>query len=84
MDVLFGRPLSEILAELPLASNIRTALLGGSNVFRDVYEAALAYEAADWQRFQDAANRARLKESFVAEEYEAAVRQASSIGDRTA
>lgn len=43
LDVLFARPLAEILDELPLSDGIRTALTGGSNMFRDVYEAALTW-----------------------------------------
>jgi len=79
MDVLFGRPLAEILGELPISRDVRSALLGSSNVLRDVFEAVLAYEAADWQKFQAAADRARLNEGSIAEQYDAAVRQAWEI-----
>jgi len=79
MDVLFGRPLAEILSELPISQDIRSALLGGSNVLRDVFEAVLAYETADWQKFQAAADRARLNGGSIAEQYDAAVRQAWGI-----
>lgn len=79
LDVLFARPLEEMLDELPIPGEIRTALLGGSNIFRDVLEAALAYEAADWESFQAAAGRARLRQASVAEQYETAIRQASHV-----
>ena len=79
LDVLFARPLAEILDELPLSDGIRTALTGGSNMFRDVYEAALTCEQANWSAFHDAANRAKLSQALVTEKYEAALRQASSL-----
>lgn len=79
LDVLFARPLAEILDELPLSDGIRTALTGGSNMFRDVYEAALTCEQANWSAFHDAANRAKLSQALITEKYEAALRQASSL-----
>jgi len=84
LDVLFARPLPEILAELPVSQEIRSALLGGSNVLRDVFEAVLAYEVADWQKFQETADRARLRGGSVAEQYDAAVRQASALDAQVA
>lgn len=79
MDVLFSRPLDEVLAELPVSQQIHAALLGERNVFRDVYDAALTYEQADWVGFRAAAGRAKLDQSKVTEKYEAAIWQASSI-----
>jgi EAL and modified HD-GYP domain-containing signal transduction protein len=82
-EVLFARPLSDILEELPLSADIRYALLGGRNLFREVYEAVLTYERADWEPFQSAANRAKLVQALVAEQYEAAVCQASRVQDQS-
>ncbi|HEY2546726.1 MAG TPA: HDOD domain-containing protein, partial [Candidatus Acidoferrum sp.] len=79
MDVLLARPLADILAELPLSPEISAALLGASNIFRDVYESALAYENADWETFHTIANRAKFNQKLVAEKYEVAVGHASSI-----
>lgn len=79
MDVLFRRPMREILEDLPISADICTALLGGTGPFRDVLEAALAYETADWDRFHEVAERARLDQLMAAEKYEAAVLQASSL-----
>jgi c-di-GMP-related signal transduction protein len=84
LDVLFARPLPEILAELSVSQDIRSALLGGSNLLRDVFEAVLAYEVADWQKFQETANRARLSGDSIAEQYDAAVRQASALDAQVA
>ena len=79
MDVLFARPLPDILSELPVSKEVSAALLGGTNVFRDVFEAALAYENAQWEDFQAIASRAKLNSSLVTEKYELAVRQATTL-----
>jgi hypothetical protein len=39
----------------------------------------LAYEIADWRKFQQAAERVRLNAGSAGEQYDAAVRQASAI-----
>lgn len=50
VDALLDRPLEEILATVPVSDEIRSALCGGSNRFRNVYETLLAYERADWTK----------------------------------
>ncbi len=79
LEVFFGRPMPELLEELPVSAEICAALLGGSGLFRDVLETALAYESADWDQFQAAATRAGIDELMVADKYEAAVLHACSL-----
>lgn len=50
IDVLMGRPMDDILANLPIAEAVKTALLGGKNRYRDIYDLALAYEKGEWQQ----------------------------------
>jgi len=47
-DALLDRPIEQILSTVPVAAEVRAALTGGTNKFRDVYETLLAYEKADW------------------------------------
>ncbi len=56
-DAILDRPIEEILASLPISANVRTALWGGTNRFRDIYETLLAYERADWPALATAAAR---------------------------
>jgi len=46
-DALLDRPIEEVLAALPVASEIRVALCGSQNRFPDVYYILLAYGRAD-------------------------------------
>lgn len=48
IDIIMGRPLKEIINELPLNDDVKGSLLGKKNEFRDIYEIILGYEKADW------------------------------------
>jgi EAL and modified HD-GYP domain-containing signal transduction protein len=50
VDALLDRPMEQILSHIPVAAEVCTALTGGSNRFRNVYETLLAYEQADWNK----------------------------------
>lgn len=79
MDVLLGRPLEEILDELPIQSYIKEALLGAPNPFRAILDLSIAYEKGDWKAFLVAATRLRIDESQVPEAYGRAVEWADRI-----
>jgi EAL and modified HD-GYP domain-containing signal transduction protein len=50
LDVICGQPMEEVLHEMPLSSETRKALLGGSNQQRAMLDAVIAYEQGDWDR----------------------------------
>ena len=50
LDYLIDAPMEEILAEVPLAEEIREALLNRTGRCGQLYELVLSYEAADWKR----------------------------------
>jgi len=62
IDALLDQPLADILAKLPLADDIKTALLGEKNHVWDVYELVVSYEKGDWLNFSEYAARLGLKE----------------------
>ncbi|MFQ5676319.1 MAG: EAL and HDOD domain-containing protein, partial [bacterium] len=49
LDALLDRPLDEVLAELPIAEDVKSALLGQQNILRDVYRLVVFYEKGDWE-----------------------------------
>ena len=51
VDALLGRPMAEILEELPLAEDVRAGLLGEENLMRAVLDLIAAYEQGDWRSF---------------------------------
>lgn len=78
-DALLDRPMEQILANLPVAEEVRAALCGGSNRFRDVYETLLAYEHADWDALATTARRFGTIEEQVPGRYLSAVNRADAI-----
>jgi len=48
LDTLMGRPMLDVLSELPLSDEVKGALLGKAGVLGDLLGMALAYERAEW------------------------------------
>ena len=77
-DAILDRPMEQVLATLPIAPEVRAALCGTANPYRDVYDLLLAYERADWPALSAASARLGIDESAVAD-CESKARQAASI-----
>ncbi len=69
VDAFLDRPMAEILSSLPLNEDIKTALLGGANRFRDVYELTVAYERGIWDGLSEYTAALNLKEEDVPQIY---------------
>jgi c-di-GMP-related signal transduction protein len=78
-DAILDRPIAEVLASLPVSSEVRTALCGGANRFRDVYDTLLAYERADWNALASAATRMGPVEAAIPSCYQSAATRAGSF-----
>jgi c-di-GMP-related signal transduction protein len=77
-DAILDRPIEQVLASLPIGSEVRAALCGGANHYRDVYDLMLAFERADWPTLSATSGRLGIDESAVAD-CEAKAREAASI-----
>ena len=73
--------MSEILSELTIATDIKTALLQAraQNLFRAIYELVLAYERGDWERISRLAAALRAHEDKIAEAYLAAAKWSQEV-----
>lgn len=60
IDAILDMSMQDVLKEITLRAEIRDALLGVQNEFRDVFEVVLAYEQAKWDTLDAAAARARV------------------------
>ncbi|MHB9093190.1 MAG: EAL and HDOD domain-containing protein [Eubacteriales bacterium] len=69
IDALISRPMTDILDELPIAEDIKRALLGKECHYRDLYELILAYEKGNWEEFSALAARIKLDEAEVPKIY---------------
>jgi len=79
-DALLDKPMHDILKTLPVIPEVKTALCGGTNRFREVYELVLALEHAEWIRLSDIAARIGCDESKIPDSYLSALLRATSIG----
>jgi EAL and modified HD-GYP domain-containing signal transduction protein len=79
IDAIINRPMSEILGQLPLSEETKAALLGGSNLFRDILVTIVSYERGDWSRFSEYAQRVHLREGVVAGIYHESVKWVDQI-----
>ena len=62
IDALIDRPMDDILKDLPLADEIKDALMGEKNLLADVYGLATAYEQADWKGINACAQQLNIAE----------------------
>lgn len=69
IDAFLDRPMGSIVAELPMAKDVKGALLGEDNTFRLVHELNIDYERGDWENFTRKAQQLNLQEDVVAKLY---------------
>ncbi|NMB36315.1 MAG: HDOD domain-containing protein [Firmicutes bacterium] len=62
IDAFLDQPMAKILAALPIAEEIKLALLGRENRFQEVYALTLTYETGKWEDFSRYAARLGLEE----------------------
>lgn len=78
-DALLDQPMDLAIASLPVTGEIRAALTGGPNRFRDIYETLLAYERADWDTMSKAALRIGKIEDRIPQCYVSATNRAGIV-----
>ncbi len=78
LDVYLGRPMAELLAELPLCPVILDALSGAPGPQRRVLELVLALEEADWEQARELAAGLGVAETELTTAYLEAVKTAEA------
>ena len=78
-DALLDRPIEQVLSTLPVSPDVRTALCGGANRFREIYDTLLAYEHANWEALASAATRLGQIEACVPDFYQSAATRAAAL-----
>jgi c-di-GMP-related signal transduction protein len=79
LDVLIGRPLAEILEGMNLTNEVKGALLGQENSYKDLYDLIVSYESGDWDTCFQKASRLSLDPKSIPETYLKAVDWADEI-----
>jgi EAL and modified HD-GYP domain-containing signal transduction protein len=78
-DAILDQPMNYVLSHLPLSSEVHTALAGGANRFRDVFDALLSYERADWTALTSLAAKLGSAEDRVPQCYLSAANRAAVV-----
>lgn len=79
LDALLDQPLPQLLDELPVAPEIKDALLGKPTLLGFVYSLTIAYERADWERVSELIGKVGLPEGEVPLLYAEAVAWADML-----
>lgn len=69
IDAFLDQPLAYILSQLPIAVDIKRALLGKESRFKDVYQMAVSYEQGNWEKALRLAKRLKLEEQEIIDVY---------------
>ncbi len=78
-DALLDRPIEKLLEDLPVTEEIATALRGGENDLRGIYDLMIAYERGTWNAVAKAARRVNVEEAVLPECYLRATEKASML-----
>jgi EAL and modified HD-GYP domain-containing signal transduction protein len=60
IDVIVGRPMDQVLLDLPIATDVKEALLGTSGRLRSILDFVIAYERGEWGRVERGATEIAL------------------------
>jgi c-di-GMP-related signal transduction protein len=78
-DALLDKPIAEVLRALPVSQEVKTALVGGENRLRDVYELLLSLERAEWSRISSHVERLGCAEETIPDSYKSALQKAAAV-----
>ncbi|SEA57270.1 EAL and HDOD domain-containing protein [Alkalimonas amylolytica] len=77
MDALLDEPIESVMQKLPLAKDIKEALVEGSGVLADYIKLMQWYEHADWQQASALIEQLRLPANKVPDAYHEAINWAN-------
>jgi EAL and modified HD-GYP domain-containing signal transduction protein len=79
LDTMLGKPMRTAVADLPLAAEIRDALLGKPSPTRAILDAVIAYERGDFTQAAAIVSSLQLPETALPAAYEDALRYAREL-----
>ncbi len=69
VDAFLDRPIDEILEELPLKDDVKAALIGKPNLYREVLDICIDFERAEWEKVARQVKALKLNMSNLADYY---------------
>jgi EAL and modified HD-GYP domain-containing signal transduction protein len=83
IDAILDCPLASVLREIPIAPDIKDALLGEPGPLRDLFTVVVAYAGGDWALVSERAKRLGLDEAAIPVCYIEALRWCDESLERT-
>ena len=69
LDALVDMPMQQVLEDLPVDPEVHNALMGHSNLARDILDTAIFCEQGCWQELEERLQRLRIEPGVVFEQY---------------
>lgn len=69
INVITNVPMDIAISQIPIAEDVKLALIGKDNKFKDLYELITTYEVGDWERFSYYVKKIGFNEAKVPELY---------------
>jgi EAL and modified HD-GYP domain-containing signal transduction protein len=79
IDALLNMPMEQALVDIPIAEDIKLALLGNNNIFKGIIDLILSYEKADWETFSNISKNLNISEMKVATMYTEALEWSTKL-----
>jgi EAL and modified HD-GYP domain-containing signal transduction protein len=79
IDACLDRPLPEILKELPIEDEIKRALLGYPNIYRDLLYLIINYEEGNWELVSQYSLNLKINEECIPQYYLKALEAANGL-----
>ena len=73
LDVFIGKPIEDILEFLPIAKEVKQALVGEKNLLNTVLNLIVSYEKGDWHKVQQYSDELKLPYDQLAPTYVSAI-----------
>jgi EAL and modified HD-GYP domain-containing signal transduction protein len=65
IDALLDRHMEDVLKDIYIEAEVKTALLGEENIYSDVHNLVIAYEKGDWEKVNDYTEKININESVL-------------------
>ena len=82
LNYLIDAPMDELLAEVPVADEIKEALLHRTGRCGKLYELVLCYEAADWERITSLAEELGIPDNMITSIYFICMENVNSLWEQ--
>ncbi len=83
MDTILEIPMRQVLDNVPIDQECKSALLGGASRLRSFYQLMMAQESGEWKAVSDLSTQLHLSESDVCESYWQALEWARQVSAGT-